>query len=203
MRALSNPPAHFKASMSSSTTHNHPRSLSDLFFSFTWLALQGFGGVLAVVQREMVENKRWMTNEEFIEEWAVAQIMPGPNVVNLAMMLGSRSFGLPGAIAAVAGIITVPLLLILLVALLYAQFATHPGVAGALRGMSAVAAGLIMATGIKLSRALKKNPLPLPLGIALAAACFIAVALLHWPLGYALLGLGSIACILAYRKLKP
>ena len=71
-----------------------PHSLTDLFVSFTVLALQGFGGVLAVVQRELVEKKRWMTKEEFIEEWAVAQIMPGPNVINLGIMIGARYFGL-------------------------------------------------------------------------------------------------------------
>jgi hypothetical protein len=71
--------------------------LTDLFLSFTWLALQGFGGVLAVVQRELVEKKRWLTREEFIEDWAVAQIMPGPNVINLSIMLGCRYFGWRGA----------------------------------------------------------------------------------------------------------
>src|SRR5262249_53014813 len=71
---------------------DRPRNLTDLFVSFTLLALQGFGGVLAVVQRELVENKRWMTKEEFIEEWAVAQIMPGPNVINLGITLGWRYF---------------------------------------------------------------------------------------------------------------
>ena len=79
-----------------------PQSRTDLFWSFTWLALQGFGGVLAVVQRELVEKKRWMTREEFIEDWAVAQIMPGPNVVNLSIMIGDRYFGLRGALAALA-----------------------------------------------------------------------------------------------------
>ena len=82
-----------------------PASLADLFFSFTWLALQGFGGVLAVVQREIVERKRWLTPEEFVEDWAVAQIMPGPNVMNLSMMIGSRYFGLRGALAALAGML--------------------------------------------------------------------------------------------------
>ena len=81
---------------------NQPRSKTDLFMSFTWLALQGFGGVLAVVQRELVEKKRWMTREQFVEDWAVAQIMPGPNVVNLSMMIGGRYFGLPGALAHLA-----------------------------------------------------------------------------------------------------
>src|SRR3954463_10802635 len=85
-----------------------PRSLSDLFVSFTLLALQGFGGVLAVVQRELVEKKKWMTREEFIEEWAVAQIMPGPNVINLSLMLGHRYFGARGAMVALAGMLTAP-----------------------------------------------------------------------------------------------
>ena len=183
--------------------HPQPQSLTDLFVSFTLLALQGFGGVLAVVQRELVEKKRWMTRDEFIEDWAVAQIMPGPNVVNLSLMIGGRHFGLKGAMAALAGMLTVPLILVLLLALVYAQFADHPGVAGALRGMGAVAAGLIAATGLKLSGALLKNVLGLRLCIALGVACFVAIALLRWPLIYVLLGLGSVACTTAYQKLKP
>lgn len=179
-----------------------PRSLMDLFWSFTVLALQGFGGVLAIVQREVVERKRWLTREEFVEDWAVAQIMPGPNVVNLSLMIGGRYFGLPGAMAALAGMLAVPLIVILLLALAYAHFAMHPAVAGALRGMGAVAAGLIAATAFKLVGTLRINPLGMPLCLALGTACFIAVGLLHWPLVYVLLGLGAVACIAAYRKLK-
>ncbi|MES2241549.1 MAG: chromate transporter [Pseudomonadota bacterium] len=184
-------------------TRPQPQSLTDLFVSFTLLALQGFGGVLAVVQRELVEKKRWMTREEFVEEWAVAQIMPGPNVVNLSLMIGHRYFGLRGAMAALAGMLAVPLLVVLLLALVYAQFAGNPGVAGALRGMGAVAAGLIAATGLKLMGALKTHPLGLPVCIALAVACFAAIALLRLPLAYVLLGLGGLACTLTYRKLTP
>jgi chromate transporter len=182
-------------------TCSRPHSLADLFISLTWLALQGFGGVLAVVQRELVEKKRWMTNEEFVEEWAVAQIMPGPNVINLCIMLGSRYFGLRDALTALAGILAVPLLLALLIALVYAQYASHPGVIGALRGMGAVAAGLIMATGLKLLGSLKKNPLGPGLALALGALGFVAVALLRWPLAYVLLGLGAVACTLVYRRI--
>ena len=180
-----------------------PESPADLFVSFTLLALQGFGGVLAVVQRELVEKKRWMTREEFVEEWAVAQIMPGPNVINLSLMIGTRYFGFKGAMAALAGMLAAPLVIVLLLALSYAQFAEHPGVQGALRGMGAVAAGLIAATGLKLFGALQKNVLGLPLCIALGVLCFIAVALLRWPLVYVLLGLGGLACVVAYKKLTP
>jgi len=178
-----------------------PNSLSDLFVSFTLLALQGFGGVLAVVQRELVEKKRWMTREEFVEDWAVAQIMPGPNVVNLSLMIGSRYFGLPGAMAALAGMLTFPLLVVLALVLVYGQFAGDAHVAGALRGMGAVAAGLITATGLKLMGALKKHPLGVPACIAFGVASFAGIALLRWPLAYVLLGLGGLSCVLTYRKM--
>lgn len=178
-----------------------PRSLADLFVSFSVLALQGFGGVLAVVQRELVEKKRWMTREEFVEEWAVAQLMPGPNVVNLSIMLGGRYFGWRGALAALAGMLTFPLLVVLALALVYAKFATDPHVAGALRGMGAVAAGLITATGLKLLPALQRNALGLPLCAALGVAAFAAIALLRLPLAGVLLVLGGLAGVLAYRRL--
>lgn len=181
---------------------SRPESLTDLFVSFTLLALQGFGGVLAVVQREVVERKRWLTHDEFIEDWAVAQIMPGPNVVNLSLMIGGRYFGLPGALAALSGMLAVPLVLILLLATLHAQFADNPAVAGALRGMAAVSAGLIGAAGLKLSTALKRNPMPLSWCLALAVLGFVLVALLRMPLIYVLLALGGLGCVLAYRRLK-
>jgi chromate transporter len=178
-----------------------PKSPGDLFVSFSLLALQGFGGVLAVVQHELVERKRWLSREEFVEEWAVAQIMPGPNVVNISMMIGARYFGIRGALAALAGMLTAPLIVLLLLALVYDRFGDHPGVAGALRGMGAVAAGLIAAAGLKLAGALVKNPLGVPVSAAFGVACFIGIALLHWPLLYVLLGLGVAACVLTYRKL--
>ncbi|MGH8808459.1 MAG: chromate transporter, partial [Noviherbaspirillum sp.] len=108
-----------------------------------------------------------------------------------------------GAMAALAGMMALPLVVVLLLTLVYAQYADHPGVAGALRGMGAVAAGLITAAGLRLSSALKTNPLGLPLCVLLAASCFIGVALLRLPLTYVLPVLGGIACVIAYRKLKP
>jgi len=188
--------------MKSAPDHPHPTSLADLFLSFTVLALQGFGGVLAVVQRELVERKRWLTHEEFIEEWAVAQIMPGPNVVNLSLMIGSRYFGLPGALAALAGMLTLPMLVVLLLAVLHSYYGNHPAVAGALRGMAAVSAGLLAATGLKLIAALKRHPLPLPVGLAIAVLALLAVVVLHLPLAYTLLVLGGLSCWLTWRKLK-
>ena len=180
-----------------------PRDCADLFWSFPWLALQGFGGVLAVVQRELVEKKRWMTNDEFVEDWAVAQIMPGPNVVNLSIMIGERYFGWRGAVAALAGMLTFPLILVLAVAVVYAQFASQPAVAGALRGMGAVAAGLIAGMGLKLSSTLRKHPLGLAVCVGLVALTVIAMAVLRWPLFWTLPSVGLLACVLTWRKIAP
>ncbi len=180
-----------------------PKSLTDLFVSFTLLALQGFGGVLGVVQRELVDNKRWLTRDEFIEDWSVAQIMPGPNVINLALIVGGRYFGLKGALVGLAGMLAVPLVLVLALALVYSHFAENAGVAGALRGMGAVASGLILATGIKLISALKTNVLGWRWCALLGLACLIGIVVIRLPLAYVLFGLGGLAFFLAYKRLKP
>ncbi len=167
-----------------------PRSAGELFVAFTWLALQGFGGVLAVVQRELVERRGWMTQEEFVEDWAVAQILPGPNVVNLALMIGSRYFGLQGAMAACAGLFAAPMCVVLALVLLYSGVAHLPAAQGALRGMGAVSAGLIAGTGFKLFAALRQNPMGRWVCALLAVATFAAIGLLRVPLVWVLLGLG-------------
>lgn len=179
-----------------------PASPADLFLSFTLLALQGFGGVVAVVQRELVERKRWLTNEEFLEEWAVAQVMPGPNVVNLSLMIGGRYFGLRGAMAALAGMLTVPLIIVLLLVMLHGQIGNHPGVAGAFRGLAAVSAGMFAAAALKLATGLKRHPLQLPWCAFLGVAALVLVAWLRVPLLFVLLGVGGAGCVLTYLRLK-
>jgi chromate transporter len=187
--------------MSETQPLQQPRSKTDLFVSFTVLALQGFGGVLAVVQRELVEKKRWMTREQFVEDWAVAQILPGPNVVNFCLMIGGRYFGLGGALASLAGLLMAPLAVVLLLAMAFGGVSDSTWAQGALRGMGAVAAGLIAATGIKLMSALKHNPMGLPVCAALMLATFVCVSVIRWPLIWVLLGVGSAAYSWAYVQL--
>jgi chromate transporter len=189
-------------SMSEIPPLQQPKSKTDLFVSFTILALQGFGGVLAVAQRELVERKRWMTPAQFVEEWAVAQILPGPNVINLCLMVGGRYFGLPGALAAMAGMLAAPTAVLLLLALAFGSVSDLDWAQGALRGMGAVAAGMIAATGIKLIPALKLNPMGLTVCIAVMLTTFAAVSLFRWPLLWVLLGIGSLACAWAYIQLS-
>jgi chromate transporter len=172
-----------------------------LFWSFSWLALQGFGGVLAVVQRELVEKKRWISNAQFIEDWAVAQVLPGPNVVNLALMIGGRYFGASGAFCALAGMLLLPMGVVLMVAVAFGAAADLASVQGALRGMGAVAAGLLVATSIKLMYALQVNVMGLRLCLALVALAFAAVALLRVPMVWVVFGLGLLCCLWAWRCL--
>lgn len=178
-----------------------PESLGELFWSFSSLALQGFGGVLAVVQRELVDKKRWLTRDEFVEDWAVAQVMPGPNVVNLGLMLGERYFGLRGALVAVLGLFTFPLVGLLALAIAFASIADSPAAQGALRGMGAAAAGLVMASGFRLVGALRANVMGRPACYLLAILTFVAIALLRWPLIWVLLGLGGVACSWAWLRI--
>jgi chromate transporter len=179
-----------------------PDSPAALFFAFNRLALQGFGGVLAVAQVELVERRRWLTKEDFLDLLSVAQVLPGPNVVNLALMLGDRYCGLRGALATLAGLLAVPLVIVLALAALYAQFAQWLAVASALRGMGVVAAGLIVATALQLRSTLASNPLGLPLCLGFGALTFAAVALARWPLVAVIGALGSLAIACAWRALR-
>jgi chromate transporter len=178
-----------------------PASPRELFVAFTLLALQGFGGVLAVAQRVLVEQRRWLTREQFVEILSIGQVLPGPNVCNVALMVGDRFFGWRGAFAALAGMMAVPLALVLVMTAVYAHFADLPGVAGALKGMGAVAAGMIAGTALRLAGTLRINAMGVPACVALAGAAFAGVGLLRWPLVWVLLALGALACAFAWTRL--
>lgn len=179
-----------------------PSSLRDLFFAFTRLALQGFGGVLPVAQRELVERRKWLTKDEFVDMLAISQVLPGPNVVNLALMFGDRAFGWRGAAAALGGMLLAPLVIVLALTALYVRFDAYPMVTGALRGMGAVAAGLVLATGFRLLGTLQRNAMGLPICLGFGSLTLIATAALRWPLVWVIAGLGSVAIAVAWIRLK-
>ena len=97
------PPSNTPEPLAETAPPPRPHSLTELFWAFTALALQGFGGVVAITQRELVDKKQWLTQAQFVEDWAVAQVLPGPNVVNLSLMIGDRYFGMRGGMVALAG----------------------------------------------------------------------------------------------------
>lgn len=176
-----------------------PESLTALFLAFSGLALRGFGGVLPWAQRALVEERRWLSREQFVEILAFAQLLPGPNVCNLSIMIGDRFFGWRGAIVALAGMLGAPMVVVLCAVLLYARVADHPVAQGAVTGMAAVSAGLILATAVKLGMALRKRWR----WLAFAVAAFVAVGLLRWPLLPVLLVLMVGAVGLAWRAARP
>jgi len=178
-----------------------PHSPGDLFRVFNRMALQGFGGVLAVAQRELVERERWMTREQFVETLSVAQVLPGPNIINMALMIGDRLFGWRGIVAALGGLLLLPLLIVLVLAALYSHLAAVPVVAGALRGMGAVAAGLVISTALKLGPTLKRNPMGRVVCLAFGALTLLAVGGLRWPMVWVVLGLGSLSMSWAWWRI--
>ena len=157
---------------------------------------------MAVVQRELVDRKQWLTPEEFVEDWAVAQLLPGPNVINLSLMLGDRHFGTAGAVSALAGLLCFPLIIVLALAVVFSGVAESTAVQGALRGMGAVVAGLIAANACKLLPALRTNPVGLGWCIVLSVAAFCGVALLHLQMVWVVLGLGLPGCWWAAHRIK-
>jgi len=179
-----------------------PRNERELFVAFTTMSLQGFGGVLPITQRVLVEQRRWLTREQFVEMLSVSQVLPGPNVVNLALMYGDRCFGLRGAFAALAGMLVVPTLIVLVLTALYGHYADNPVVTGALRGMGAVASGLVTATALKLASTLRRNVMGLGWSLGFGLLTIVAIAWLRVPLVWVVLGLGAIAIAVAYARLR-
>jgi chromate transporter len=184
--------------MSNGTSLPRPESLGELFITFTLLALQGFGGVLAVSQRVLCEQKQWLSSEQFVEVLAMSHVLPGPNVCNLAMIVGDRFFGWRGAFTALAGMMVIPLVIVLALTATYARLEFDPAIAGALRGMGAVTAGLVIGTGLSLAHTLAGNAMRIPACIVVGLATFVAVALLHWPV-WSTLGIGLLACGYAWH----
>lgn len=179
-----------------------PRSAGELFRVFNRLALQGFGGVLPVAHRTLVEQQRWLSREQFLELLSVAQVLPGPNIVNLALIFGDRAFGWRGAAAAMGGVLLVPLLIVLVLALVVQQLQFVPGIQNALRGMGVVAAGLVLSTAIKLAQGLRKNAMGWPVCALWVLLTALAIGVLRWPLVWVVLGLGSASMAVAWWRLK-
>ena len=167
-----------------------------LFFAFSEMALTGFGGVLPFAYRTLVERRQWLTREEFAKLLAVSQVMPGPTICNLSVMFGYRAAGFGGSAFALGGMIFLPMAIVLGLGVAWHEFGALPPVRRALTGMSAVVAGLILATAMKMSRAVPRHVIP----ISLAVVAFVGVGLLRWPLLAVIAVVGPIAIVLAWRE---
>ena len=173
----------------------HPTKLQ-VFAAFLAIGASSFGGAQPWAWHKLVEQKAWLTNDEFTEALALGQMLPGPNVVNLSVMVGRRFQGLPGAFLALGGLLLVPVVIVFLLAVLYGAYGALPLVRQAFAGIAAATAGLVAAMGVKM---LMKQPRSWGAG-ALTALAFIGSAVLRWPLWSVLLTLLPLGLVLAWRK---
>ncbi len=171
-----------------------PPTLLQLFLAFQSVALHAFGGVLPWARRDLVERRGWLSGEEFTELLGLCQFLPGPNISNLSIAVGSRFHGVRGAAAAFLGLYTLPVAIVLLLASGYARYRTVPAMQGALDGIAAVAAGLIAAMAVKMALpilARRRWSGPLVIGLT-----FIAIGLLRLPLLGAMTALALVGVLL-------
>src|SRR6266851_1269569 len=162
-----------------------PPGLVALFVAFAKMSLAGFGGVLVWARRGIVDQHRWMTADEFNETYALCHFLPGPNVVNLSVVFGSRFRGIPGGIAASAGLIGPPVVIVTILAALYAHFGEIDALRRILAGVSCAAVGLLISAVFRMMMPLvKRRDL---IGLVVMAAVFTAIGLLRLPLPAVLL----------------
>jgi chromate transporter len=173
-------------------------TLLELFLAFALISLCGFGGVLAWSRRMLVEERKWMTPEEFNDAYALCQFLPGPNVVNLSVVFGRRIRGPVGAAVALVGLIGPPFVIVAFVSLIYARFGEIAALQRMLLGVAAAAVGLVMGTCAKMARPLFDDRLGLTPLIALAT--FASVGVLRWPLYWALAVLVPVSIAIAWVR---
>ena len=191
------PPAAVPAPDSPTST---PPGLIALFMAFARISLAGFGGVLVFARRAIVEQHRWMTADEFNETFALCHFLPGPNIVNLSVVFGSRFRGIAGGLAAFAGLVGPPVVVVMVLAALYARFGEVEALRRILSGVSCAAVGLLISVVFRMMMPLvRKRDL---VGLVLLAAIFIAIGVLRLPLPAVLLAAIplSIAITLAMRR---
>ena len=160
--------------------------------------MSGFGGVLPWARRTLVEQDKVLSSEEFSAILGICQIVPGPNIVNLAVCVGSRFAGAGGALAAVLGLTLGPICIVMLLAILYTHYSHLESVQGILRGISAVGVGLIASTGIKMLR----DELRFPLMLLVVLVTVIAASYYQLGLGWVVLIASPLAWVLAQKKAR-
>jgi chromate transporter len=171
-------------------------TLPNLFGAFALISLQGFGGVLAWSRRMLVEERRWMTPEEFNDAYALCQFLPGPNVVNLSVVFGRKIRGTAGAAVALIGLLGPPFVIVTMIGLLYAHYGEIAALQRMLMGVAAAAAGLVMGTGAKMALPLLKDWRSL--GPLVAVVACVSIGILRWPIYLVLAILVPVSIAIAW-----
>jgi len=185
-----------RETMEQTESHNPRVSRFELFLTFSRVSLSSFGGALFWARRGLVERQRWLTEREFVDLLTLGQLLPGPNVLNLTVMVGYRFAGWTGAAVAAAGFLGWPCLVVIGMGVLYQQYGALPQVQRALAGMSIVAAGLLLATVIKLAMVLPRRWRPWLFGML----AFVGVGVMRWPLLWVVGALAPWAVFAAWKE---
>ena len=174
------PPTGGKSEAPSSTTATASGKVSalEILKVYTRISLSGFGGTLFWVRYMLVERKGWLTEREFVEALALGQLVPGPSVLNMSLMISYRFAGYAGALAAGVGFLGCPFLMVIGIGMLYGRYEHILLVQQALSGMIAVAVGLLIANCIKMASALPRHWRPW----LFTLLAFAGVGVLRWPL---------------------
>ena len=167
-----------------------------LFLTFSRISLSAFGGAIFWARRGLVEHRRWLSDKEFVDLLTLGQLLPGPNVLNVTVLVGYRFAGWTGAAAAVAGFLGWPCLVVIGMGVLYQHYGAAPEVQRALAGMSIVAAALLFATVIKLAAVLPRNWRAVLFG----ALAFVGVGVMRWPLIWVIGTLAPWAVLAAWKE---
>jgi chromate transporter len=168
---------------------------AELFIAFFKITLSGFGGTLPWTRRMFVEEKRWLTEQEFNDVYALCQFLPGPNIVNLTSVFGSRMRGPTGALAAWIGFLLLPFFVMVGAAVLYQYFGDVDAVRRVLHGIAPAAAGLIIATVARMAGPIVRSFGPAP--VVMVATAF-AIGLMRWPLLLVMLVITPVSIGLAW-----
>ena len=173
-------------------------TLGQLFTGFFKTGLSGFGGVLPHARRMLVDDRRWLTDPQFTELLSLGQTLPGPNILNMSVVIGARFHGWRGSVLAAFGLMAAPLVIVLSLASLYGHFAHSLRLAHVLAAVAAAAAGLVLATGGRLAAKMDRD-----MGsILILLAAFLAVFWLRLPLLGILVVLGPISIAFAWYGLR-
>lgn len=164
-----------------------------IFASFAMVGIGGFGGALPIFMHELVDRRRWLDRDEFAEILSLCQILPGPNVINVAIVFGMRAAGWRGALAGLAGMLALPVVIVLVLATLYSGFSDVPAVERATAAVASAAAGLICAVALRLAWPLAGRPLRLAI-VLLVVALIVA---LRVPLVAIIAGMAPVGLALA------
>jgi chromate transporter len=175
-----------------------PATPGALFAAFLSIALSGFGGVLPFARRMLVDRRGWLSAQEFTETLSLCQSLPGPNVVNLSIVVGARACGWRGSVAAFSGLVGAPVLIVISLGALYSRFGGLSEVRAALIGLGASASGLVAATAIRMAEPLLRAR-PLAAGLAMSVA-FVAVAIFSVSLALVLVVLAPVSIAFAWRR---